>query len=97
MTAEGAISNGMVDQAISEVTINEEALKVFPEKHSGVKSYKSQSGDRKSNGCRIQLRDADVAVELAAFTQPDYDSAATAQVAQANAMSQNVARLLSAQ
>ena len=100
VTAEGGAQSAMavVDQAISEVTTHRGSLGAFQKNTLESNLTSLRVATENLTAAESNIRDADVAVELAAFTRNQImTQSATAQVAQANAMSQNVARLLSAQ
>jgi flagellin len=100
VTAEGGAQSAMavVDQAISEVTTHRGNLGAFQKNTLESNLTSLRVATENLTAAESNIRDADVAVELAAFTRNQImTQSATAQVAQANAMSQNVARLLSAQ
>ena len=98
-TSEGAnAAMSMIDEAISQVTIIEEDLGAFQKNTLESNLTSLRVATENLTAAESNIRDADVAVELAAFTRNQImTQAATAQLAQANAMPQNVARLLSAQ
>jgi len=88
----------VVDKAIAQITIHRGNLGAFQKNTLESNLTSLRVATENLTAAESNIRDADVAVELAAFTRNQImTQSATAQLAQANAMPQNVARLLSAQ
>jgi len=98
-TSEGAnAAMSMIDDAISQVTMSRGDLGAFQKNTLESNLTSLRVATENLTAAESNIRDADVAVELAAFTRNQImTQAATAQLAQANAMPQNVAHLLSSQ
>ena len=98
-TSEGAnAAMSMIDEAISQVTMSRGDLGAFQKNALESNLTSLRVATENLTAAESNIRDADVAVELAAFTRNQImTQAATAQLAQANAMPQNVAHLLSSQ
>ena len=98
-TSEGAnAAMSMIDEAISQVTMSRGDLGAFQKNTLESNLTSLRVATENLTAAESNIRDADVAVELAAFTRNQImTQAATAQLAQANAMPQNVAHLLSSQ
>ena len=88
----------VIDKAIAEITVHRGNLGAFQKNTLESNLTSLRVATENLTAAESNIRDADVAVELAAFTRNQImTQAATAQLAQANAMPQNVARLISAQ
>ena len=88
----------VIDKAIGEITTYRGNLGAFQKNTLESNLTSLRVATENLTAAESNIRDADVAVELAAFTRNQImTQSATAQLAQANAMPQNVARLLSAQ
>lgn len=88
----------VIDKAIGEITTYRGNLGAFQKNTLESNLTSLRVATENLTAAESNIRDADIAVELAAFTRNQImTQSATAQLAQANAMPQNVARLLSAQ
>jgi flagellin len=98
-TSDGAkAAMSMIDEAISQVAMSRGDMGAFQKNTLESNLTSLRVATENLTAAESNIRDADVAVELAAFTRNQImTQSATAQLAQANAMPQNVTRLLSAQ
>ena len=88
----------VIDKAIGEITTYRGNLGAFQKNTLESNLTSLRVATENLTAAESNIRDADVAVELATFTRNQImTQAATAQLAQANAMPQNVAHLLSSQ
>ena len=88
----------VIDRAIEEVAATRGRMGAFQKNTLESNLTSLRVATENLTAAESNIRDADVAVELAAFTRNQImTQAATAQLAQANAMPQNVAHLLSSQ
>jgi len=89
---------GVIDKAIEEIAVARGDLGAFQKNtlESNLASLRIHTENLV--GAESTIRDADMAVELAAFTRNQImTQSATAQLAQANAMPKNVMALLASQ
>jgi flagellin len=88
---------GIIDQAITEVATVRGELGAFQQHTLESNLTSLQVAAENMTSAESSLRDTDMAQELATFTRNQIMSqSATAQLAQANALPQNILRLLNA-
>ena len=91
-------SMGVIDKAIEEIAVARGDLGAFQKNTLESNLTSLRIASENMTAAESTIRDADMAVELAAFTRNQImTQSATAQLAQANAMPKNVMALLSSQ
>ena len=89
---------GVIDKAIEEITVARGDLGAFQKNTLESNLTSLRIASENMTAAESTIRDADMAVELAAFTRNQImTQSATAQLAQANAMPKNVMALLASQ